>query len=933
MALDQVKTQVLILHSEQSALDSLSASIDDRYTVHCATTGTEALNTLGDTPIHVIISAQNLPGMSGVEALREAKKRSPETIGILLAGNDDKNVEALVGEKEVFQVIRGGISSDELAKLIDNATQQMRLLALAESANDTAANPDEISSEHIIMETGEFGAMIISDGTGQVPALDAKKISAAEAAGANAVDILVLTKDEDFLSTVKESARGMHNVRYATTLAQAEEALAKCNVGVAVVDAAMVGAKVEKLTMHLRKRKQRLVNIVAGRRDDGEMLMDLINRGRVYRFLLKPVSPGRARLAIEASVKHHLEAPDSAFKLVASAAPAPAAAKAAPKPAPAAKAAPGKPSAPKPAPPAGDGGAATQPGPDSLRVSAADSLSTPFDEGDSGFAQTMTNIVGKVGKTFGKKKDGPDSTTLESAMPVGSGDGTGSSPSGVPKLLGFGAAAAVAIAAVGAWLYFGGGDAPAPVTSPESTEAPAADAETQAPAPPAETPRQATMSANEVLDEARLARDAGQIVYPEGNNAIELYLRAAELDPDDPGVAAELADVLDEAFALAETALLERRTDEAADALARVRSADPDHARLAFLTAQLTQMQLRDYLDGARAAIRDERFEDASTALAAASGLDAGNTTEIDAVAAELADARSAQRVDDVLAQAAARLEDGSLIEPANDNARYFYELVLSSDPGNTAAQQGLTVIASRLALQARAEIDAGRFDEADVLLAEARRLDPESSELEAASRAVADARQRIIDDRRRRAAAREAAERAEAERLAALQAAEEKRRAEAAAAVARLTPQASESSAQPGDAGAAPLAAPVEVPAGTSPVADYVPTEGPGAIAGADAVLSSSPIAVSSLTRTRYVAPKYPRSAERRSLSGWVDVIFTVTTDGTTKDIEIRDSEPGDTFVNAATRAVERWEFEPVVENGQLVEKRAGVRMMFAIE
>ena len=57
-----------------------------------------------------------------------------------------------------------------------------------------------------------------------------------------------------------------------------------------------------------------MVSIVAGRRDDGEMLMGLINRGKVYRFLLKPLSPGRARLAIEASVKHHLEAPDSAFK-------------------------------------------------------------------------------------------------------------------------------------------------------------------------------------------------------------------------------------------------------------------------------------------------------------------------------------------------------------------------------------------------------------------------------------------------------------------------------------------------------------------------------------------------------------------------------------------------------------------------------------------
>ncbi|MDH3508862.1 MAG: response regulator, partial [Gammaproteobacteria bacterium] len=82
MPSEQFKTQVLLLHSEQSALDNLSAGFNDRYTVHCATSGSEALSTLGETPIHVIISAQNLPGMTGLEALREAKKRSPDTIGI-----------------------------------------------------------------------------------------------------------------------------------------------------------------------------------------------------------------------------------------------------------------------------------------------------------------------------------------------------------------------------------------------------------------------------------------------------------------------------------------------------------------------------------------------------------------------------------------------------------------------------------------------------------------------------------------------------------------------------------------------------------------------------------------------------------------------------------------------------------------------------------
>ena len=94
MPLDEYKTQVLLLHSEQSTLDTYSSGFTDRYTVHCATTGSEALNTLVETPINIIVTAQDLPGMSGLDALREAKKRSPDTIGILLAGNNASNIEA-----------------------------------------------------------------------------------------------------------------------------------------------------------------------------------------------------------------------------------------------------------------------------------------------------------------------------------------------------------------------------------------------------------------------------------------------------------------------------------------------------------------------------------------------------------------------------------------------------------------------------------------------------------------------------------------------------------------------------------------------------------------------------------------------------------------------------------------------------------------------
>ncbi len=932
MSLNQYKTQVLLLHSEQSALDEFSSVFDDRYTVHRATSGAEALTTLGETPIHVIVSALKLPGMSGAEALREARKRSPETIGILLAGDSS---EALVGEKEIFQVVRGGIQPADLQRLIDNATRQTRLFALAESANDTRANPDEPVSEHIIMETSEHGSSIITDATGRMPALAPKKISSSAAVGAATVDVLVITRDQEFLTTIKESSRGVHNVHYANTLKQAQEAIRKYKVGVAVVDAAMVGKNVEKLTEHLRGLHKRLVAIVAGRRDDGDMLMDLINRGKVYRFLLKPVSPGRARLAVEASVKHHLEAPDSAFQSTARATAtwqAPQQRKPRPEPAtttdPKPAAANLQAAAPQEAkaPQSGSAGKAdSRAGTDGGRDDAfAD---------DSGSADTTTARASTVTQSIPGRHKEKDSGT-GSAAPAAAADSGGTWSFLNPKLIGIGAATVVAIAAIGFWMFGGSGESGTSQPRPAATTAVRAGTTNAV-----SGAGQSSVAVDELLEQARLARDAGQIFNPPGGNAIELYVAAVNAEPGNAAAAAELDATLDEALGMAEAALLDQQAEDAAAALARVRDANPEHPRLPFLTAQVSQMQLRGHLDSARTAIREDRLEDASSAIAAALALGIADDSEIDAVEDELLEARSARRVDEVLVLASQRLEEGALTAPANDNARYYYQLALGNDPGNAAAQTGLTVVASKIVLQARAEIDGGRFSNAEALLDEARQLDPQSAELATSTKALAEARQRVRDDRQRaererRAAAerQEAEKRAEEQRQAAEHEAEQQPTAEAATAA----PAAAAAAASPAaNTAAADAAEPVAEESATASAAAAETGTGTAQQEAAEPPPASqqTPVAVSSLNRTKYVAPRYPRSAERRNISGWVDVLFTVTTDGTVAEVEVAGSEPGSTFVDAATRAVEKWEFEPVVENGQAVEKRAGVRMMFALE
>lgn len=571
-------------------------------------------------------------------------------------------------------------------------------------------------------------------------------------------------------------------------------------------------------------------------------------------------------------------------------------------------------------------------------------LSSAFGDDESSFTATVTGLISTVTSKF--KGDAaplptrPEEAVLELPTPAKTSDSGGSLFSS-PKVIGLAAVVALAVAGASYW-FLGGDDEAMPVAEPAPMASSPAVPEAEGDAG-AET--QASVDVAALVDEARLAREAGQIYNPVGSNAIELYAAAVAADPSNAIHAAELDAVVQQALGMAETALLEARVDEAEAALQRVGLVDPRNARLPFLTAQLWQMQLRNHLTNARAAIRDRRFEDAGNSVAAAIALNIGDP-EIDVVRAELNQARSAQQEDDVLVKANARLAEGMLLSPANDNARYYYELMLADDPQNTAARQGLNVVASKLVLQARSEIDAGNLDSAEALLYDAGEIDASNPELTAAATALAGAReaivrreqraaqeQRRIEEANRQAAIeKEAAERRLAEQAAAEQAAAEAAAAQAAAAQTVDEPVADTGNAVPASADAAvttkEAAGTAAKPVVEPPAEAKAQASTPPARAG-----DAAPVSISSLTRTRYVAPKFPRTAQRRNQSGWVDVVFTVAMDGSVKDLEIKESTPEGVFDNAALRAVEKWEFEPVIENGVLVEKRAGVRMMFAIE
>lgn len=77
------------------------------------------------------------------------------------------------------------------------------------------------------------------------------------------------------------------------------------------------------------------------------------------------------------------------------------------------------------------------------------------------------------------------------------------------------------------------------------------------------------------------------------------------------------------------------------------------------------------------------------------------------------------------------------------------------------------------------------------------------------------------------------------------------------------------------------------------------------------------------SIRPVRMDPPDYPRDALRRGDQGYVVVEFTIGTDGSTKDIDVVEAEPRNTFDREAQRAVRGWRFEPALRDGRPVETR----------
>ena len=266
------KPKIAFIDDEPRILRSLKMHFRQSHDVFITTDATELMEYVSQNEVQVVISDQRMPDKQGTEVLSDIKAASPNTIRILLTGYADLNaVMDSVNEGEIYRYITKPWQNDELKKIVNKATE------IAQQTQEITQNT---------MEN------------------DATQNCVASSTGSKR-NILVLDDDESVYQQIKSHFKSAYTVSWASNLEQAAKLLQKKRFGVTITDSTLNKENITPIVYALKNIQPDLMVLMLTEFKDAHMVIDLINKGQVYRCLPRPTNFSIMSISLDRAFDHH----------------------------------------------------------------------------------------------------------------------------------------------------------------------------------------------------------------------------------------------------------------------------------------------------------------------------------------------------------------------------------------------------------------------------------------------------------------------------------------------------------------------------------------------------------------------------------------------------------------------------------------------------
>jgi DNA-binding NtrC family response regulator len=120
---------VLVVDDEETVRAPLRRVLESEgHTVLEASDAETALKMLQETTVHLVISDNMMPGMSGVDLLKLVRVRHPQVLRMMLTGDPDPEIPVRsINESEVYRFIRKPWNAWDLRAILHFAFEVVRL--------------------------------------------------------------------------------------------------------------------------------------------------------------------------------------------------------------------------------------------------------------------------------------------------------------------------------------------------------------------------------------------------------------------------------------------------------------------------------------------------------------------------------------------------------------------------------------------------------------------------------------------------------------------------------------------------------------------------------------------------------------------------------------------------------------------------------------
>jgi len=113
---------ILYVDDEMNNLIAFKAVYRTKYKIYTAINGEEGLDILSKNEIHIVITDQRMPNMTGVEFLEKVIEKYPAPMRILLTGYTDMSaIVDAVNKGNIYHYLNKPWNDEEMERVIDGA--------------------------------------------------------------------------------------------------------------------------------------------------------------------------------------------------------------------------------------------------------------------------------------------------------------------------------------------------------------------------------------------------------------------------------------------------------------------------------------------------------------------------------------------------------------------------------------------------------------------------------------------------------------------------------------------------------------------------------------------------------------------------------------------------------------------------------------------